>query len=378
MSKKIIHTLLGFAAFLLVALLLGGAWFLMMRPLFAGGQQQPPPESVDMGEVKAEAWERTLPAVGSVAAYQGIRVSAEVEGVVEKIGFEAGSTVKAGDLLVQLDVDVEEAQLRAAEASADLARSNATRAQELFANRTISRAELDAASATLKQAEAQADNLRAVIAKKTIRAPFAGRLGTRDINLGEFVNKGQSIVSLQALDQVYVAFALPQQDLPLLRQGLVVRATSDAYLGEKFEGRLTAVNPDVDVVTRNVRMQATFPNADERLRPGMFVNVEVVLPGTRDVLVIPSTAVLFAPYGDSVFVVQPGEAGPDGRRPLTVDQKIVRTGERRGDFVVVTSGLDAGDRIVTTGAFKLRKGATVVESTTGVQQPSFTPAPPEA
>jgi membrane fusion protein, multidrug efflux system len=378
MFKKLVQAVLGFLAFAAIAAALGGAWFLMMKPLFAGGEQEQPPEHVAIGEVKRAVWEITIPAVGSVTAYQGVVVSAEAEGVVREIAFEAGSDVKAGAVLMQLDIEIQQSQLRAAEASADLARSNATRATELFANRTISRAELDGAQAALKQAEAQVDNVRAIIAKRTVRAPFAGRLGIREINVGQFINTGQHIVSLQSLDPVYIEFSLPQQHLAQLQQDLVVRALSDAFPGETFQGRLTAVNPDIDAATRNVRMQATVPNPAGRLRPGMFVNVEIVLPQKKDVLVIPATAVLYAPYGDTVFLVEEGKPAADGKRPLVVDQKIVRTGERRGDFVVITSGLQAGDRIVTTGAFKLRKGVTVVDSPIGVSAPSLAPTPPEA
>lgn len=378
MLKKLLHVLLGFATLGLIILALGGAWFLMMKPLFASGEQQPPPEAVAIGEVKSEVWESTIPAVGSVTAFQGVVVSSEAEGVVRKIAFEAGTDVQAGAVLMQLDTEVQESQLRAAEAAAALARSNATRSQELFSNNTISRAEFDAARAALLEAEAQVDNVRAVIAKRTVRAPFAGRLGIREINVGQFINTGERIVSLQSLDPVYVEFSLPQQHLSQLQAGLPVRATSDAYPGSSFEGRITAINPEVDPSTRNLRMQATVPNPEGRLRPGMFVNVEVILPAKKEVLIIPSTAVLYAPYGDTVFTVKEGEPAADGRRPLVVDQQIVRTGERRGDFVVVTSGLKAGDRVVTTGAFKLRKGVTVVDSPIGVPEPSLTPTPPEA
>jgi membrane fusion protein (multidrug efflux system) len=378
MSKILFRGFCGFVVFAAVAAGLGGLWYAMMLPLFAGGEQKAPPSFVDIGEVVQMAWERTIPAVGTVAAYQGIAVCAEAEGTVREIAFTAGSRVEAGAVLVRLDTDVEESQLRAAEASARLAKSNAARASELFATRSISQAEFDAAQAALDEAEARADNVRAIIDEKTIRAPFAGRLGIRQINLGQLVARGQPVVSLQALDPVFVEFSLPQQHLARLKQGLAVRVAADAYPGEAFAGTITAIDPEVDAATRNVRIQTTVPNPAERLRPGMFVGAEVILPETAQVLVVPATAVLYAPYGDTVFTVAPGEAGAGGSRPLVADQKIVRIGERRGDFVVVTEGLQAGDRIVTTGAFKLRKGATVVESKAGVPQPSMAPKPPEA
>ena len=358
---------------------LAGLYAMMIRSLIAAGSAQGvPPEAVSVGEVKVENWESTLPAVGTVVAYQGITVGAEAEGVVREISFEAGSVVEAGEVLLQIDADVENAQLRAVEAAADLARANARRANELFQTKTISRAELDGAEAALKQAEAQADNIRAVIAKKTIRAPFSGRLGIRLINLGQFVNKGDPIVSLQSLDPVYVEFSLPQQTLRKLEGDLVVRVTSDAFPEKPFEGRLTAVNPAIDATTRNLRMQATFSNKDSHLVPGMFVNAEVVLPEERAVLVIPQTAVLYAPYGDSVFVAETGEQGPDGTGGLVARQQFVRTGEKRGDFVVVTSGLEAGQKVVTTGVFKLRNGAAIVASDIAVPEAKLSPRPEDS
>jgi membrane fusion protein (multidrug efflux system) len=250
------------------------------------------------------------------------------------------------------------------------------RAEELFATRTISQAELDAARASLEQEQAQVENLQAIVAKKTIRAPFAGRLGIRQVNLGQFLNKGEGVVSLQALDPVFVEFAVPQQNLPLIREGLEVRVTIDAFPERSFLGKLTAINPDIDRSSRSLRMQATLSNPEALLRPGMYANVEVVLPEKRSVLVIPSTAVLYATFGDSVFVVEDGEVLPDGSRPMVVRQQLIRTGETQGDFVVVTTGLKEGQRVVTAGAFKLRNGASVIESTVGVVEPSLNPKLP--
>lgn len=376
MIKKFLVALFGLIVVLVV---LGGVYALMISRLVAASKTQgPPPEAVSVGEVVADQWEITVPSVASVVAYQGIVVSAEAEGVVRKISFAAGAVVKAGDVLVQLDTEVETAQLHAAEAAAALADSNFRRAQELFGSRTISQAELDAADAAVKQAQAQAENLRAVINKKTMRAPFEGRLGIRQINLGQFLNKGAPVVSLQALDPVFVEFSVPQQTLSKVQEGFRVRVTTDVSPGEKFEGKLTAINPEVDPTTRNVRMQATLANPEGKLHPGMFVNAEVILPGKRDVLVIPQTAVLFAPYGDSVFVVQQGEAAPDGKKPLIAHQQFVRVGETRGDYVVVESGLEAGAKIVTAGAFKLRNNAAIVESDIGVPKPEMNPQPADA
>ena len=340
--------------------LLAGIKVLQFQTMFAASAAMTvPPEPVTTAQVQAEAWAPTIDSVGSLAAVQGVNVAAELDGKIVRIAFEPGSTVKEGDLLVQQDTSTEEAQLRSAEASVTLARLGLARAHELIAQSTISQSELDAADAQAKQAVAQADNIRATIAKKTIRAPFAGRLGIRLVNLGQSLKAGDPIVSLQALDPIFANFLLPQQRLADLSRDLVVRVTSDALPpNEVVEGRITAINPDVDSATRNVRVQATLANPRERLHPGMFVNVSVVLPKTDHVLVIPSTAVLYAPYGDSAFVVEEKKNG-DGAAGKVVRQQVVRLGEHRGDFVVVTSGLAAGETVVTTGVFKLRNGAAV-------------------
>lgn len=334
-----------------------------------------PPETVNAVEVREQQWQPRVSSVGSVVAVQGTIVSAEAEGIVREIMFEAGSMVKAGDELVQLDVDVERAQLREAEAAAELARVSFKRMKDLISSRTVSQAELDTADAGLKQAAARVENIRAVIAKKTVRAPFSGRLGIRRISVGQFIDKGSPVVSLQSLDPVYVEFSLPQQRLGEVAEGLKVAVSSDAYPGEPFEGTITAVNPDVDPATRNVRVQATLANADGRLRPGMFVSVEMILARSETVLFIPATAVHHAPFGDSVFVIEEGEAGPDGTKPLVVQQRLVRLGARQGDFVVATEGVEAGERIVSTGVFKLRPGMPVVIDNTLAPNFTLTPKP---
>jgi membrane fusion protein (multidrug efflux system) len=310
--------------------------------------------------VREEAWTPTIESVGSLAAVQGVNVAAELDGKIVHIAFEPGTTVKEGDLLVQQDTSTEEAQLRSAEASVTLAKVSLRRDHELMAQSTISQSELDSAEAQFKQAEAQADDIRAAISKKTIRAPFGGRLGIRLVNLGQSLKSGDPIVSLQALDPIFVDFQLPQQRLAELARNLVVQVTSDALApNEVVEGRITAINPDVDSATRNVRVQATLANPRERLHPGMFVNTAVLLPKADRVLVIPATAVLYAPYGNSVFVVEEKKGENNGAPDKMVRQQLVRLGESRGDFVAVTSGLRAGETVVTTGVFKLRNGIAV-------------------
>ncbi|WP_116472983.1 efflux RND transporter periplasmic adaptor subunit [Zobellella maritima] len=325
----------------------------------AGAQQQMPPEPVNVIAVREASWQPSIAAVGSVVAVQGTLIRTEAEGMVRDIVFKAGARVKTGEPLVRLDVEVEQAQLREAQAAAALTRLSFGRGQQLRKSQSISQGELDTLEANMKQADAQVDFFRALIDKKTLRAPFAGRLGIRQISLGQFLDKGSPVVSLQSLDPVYVEFSLPQQRLGELTEGLQVTASSDAYPGQTFAGRVTAFNPEIDPVTRSVRVQATLANADGRLRPGMFVTVAMLAARLETVLLIPLTAVQHGPYGDTVFVVEEGESEQDGT-PLVVRQQPVRLGARRGDFVVVTEGVAAGEQLVSTGVFKLRPGMVVV------------------
>lgn len=361
---------------LLVAGGLGGIKTLQIRTLMAfAATATEPPESVSSAVVREEKWQGLIAAVGTVTAVQGVTITPEIAGTVREIAFESGVPVAKGDLLVRLDTSSEEAQLRAVEAQVDLARINAVRARELRAASTVSQADLDAAEATLKQYQANADTIRATIEKKTIRAPFAGKLGLRLVNLGEYLDTGKSIVSLQALSPVYAEFSLPQQELARLKSGMQVNLVSDAYPDKKFEGKLTAINPDLDQATRSVRLQATFENREQLLRPGMFARVEVLLPEERNVLVIPATSVLSAPYGDSVYVIQPSTNNAGG---LVVRQQFVRVGAVRGDFITVETGLKAGEKIVSAGQFKLRNGMAVTENNAIVPKASEKPRPADS
>jgi membrane fusion protein (multidrug efflux system) len=318
-----------------------------------------PPETISSAVAHEEKWQDTFSAVGSISAVQGVTITPEIAGTVSKIAFESGAVVAKGDLLVRFDTSTEEAQLKAADAQLEWTRVSAERTRSLRTNNTVSQSELDQAEAAWKQAKANADAIQAVIDKKTIRAPFAGKLGIRQINLGEYVDAGKPIVSLQSMTPVYADFSLPQQDLSQIKTGMTIRVTLDTYTNKQFEGTLTAVNPDLDESTRNVRLQATLDNADQLLRPGMFARIEVVLPTEENVLVIPATAILSAPYGDSVYVIQKGTNSPNS---LVVQQQFIRTGRSRGDFVSVASGLKPGDRVVSSGLFKLRNGAAVSEN----------------
>jgi len=358
MKKRIIFILIGLV--ILIAIL-GGIKAMRIRAMIDQGKKfVPPPETVTSAAVKADSWETSLNAVGTLNAVQGVNLTAELVGKVVKISFDAGTSVKKGDILLRQDTSSEEAQLPGAVAQADLARANCKRADQLYAKGIIARADLDSAVATAEQAEAQADNIRATIAKKTIRAPFSGRLGIRQVNLGQMLREGDPIVTLQSLDPIYVDFSLPQQELSLLRLHLAVRVTTDSFPGESWEGQLTAINPLVDAETRNIKVQATVVNRSGKLRPGMFVNVEVGLPTRRKVLAIPATAIFYAPYGDSVFVIEAQRVGKDGKGGSILRQQFVRLGEKRGDFAAVTSGLKDGETIVSTGVFKLRNGQSVV------------------
>jgi len=354
---------------------LAGVKVLQVRKLIAAAKSlTPPPESVSAVLVREEKWPDTLTAIGSIAAVQGVTITPDIPGTVREIAFESGAQVAQGDLLVRLDTSSEEAQLRAIEAQVELASLNLNRVRALRNDNMIAQSELDTAQAAVKEAEANADTVRAVIAKKTLRAPFAGQLGIRQINLGQYSEAGKPIVSLQALEPVYADFSLPQQELARLKAGMQVRVTTDAYPGRQFEGRLTAINPDLDPSTRSVGLQATFENPDHLLRPGMFARVEVLLPEQQAVLVIPATSVLSAPYGDSVYVIEP-KPETNGTPSLVVRQQFVRTGRARGDFLTVESGLKPGDRIVSSGVFKLRNGVSVMENNELAPKTSETPSP---
>jgi membrane fusion protein, multidrug efflux system len=369
------------AVFIVLVVLgaLAGVKALQFKKLIAEGKSfTTPPESVSSAVAREEKWQGTLTAIGSVAAVQGVTVTPEIAGLVREIAFESGAVVSKGDLLVRLDTSTEEAQLQALEAQEELARLNLERNRSLRSQNMISQAELDTAEATLKQTRGNADAIRATIQKKTIRAPFAGRLGIRLVNLGQYLDTGKPIVSLQSLTPVYTDFSLPQQELARLKPGMKVRLTTDAYPGQQFEGALTAINPDLDQETRSVGLQATFKNPEQLLRPGMFARVEVLLPEERPVLAIPATSVLSAPYGDSVYVIESKPGKDNGKPELVVRQQFIRTGVARGDFVSVASGLKPGERIVSAGIFKLRNGMSVIENNGLAPKNDLAPRPSDS
>lgn len=354
MKKRIILTVIGL---LVVIAVLGGVKALQIGAMIDQGKKYvPPPETVTAAVVKSEVWPTALTAVGTVTAVQGVTVAAEQPGKVVKIAFDAGGSVKKGDLLLQQDTSSEEAQLPGAVAQANLTRSDLKRAEQLLSDKIISQSDYDRSIAAYQQAVATVDSIKAAIAKKTIRAPFSGSLGIRQVNLGQILREGDPVVSLQTMDPVYVDFTIPQQQLAQVRTGLTVKLTGDALGSATLEGRITAISPQVDADTRNVKIQATVSNRGEKLSPGMFVNVSVGLPVRRSVLAVPATAVLYAPYSDSVFVIDPAKDG----KGKTLRQQFVKLGEKRGDFVAVLSGVKEGEALVSTGVFKLRNGQTAV------------------
>ncbi len=356
MLKKLLITLL----ILAVVCIPVGLKVMQIKALTSGPRPTLPPDTVTATPVTSTVWEQSVDAVGSLVAVQGVTISAETPGKIVSIDFTSGSDVKAGDLLLRQDTTVETAELNAAEAAVELAKSNLGRSSDLMKNGTIAKSEMDAAESASKQAIGAADNIRAVINKKTIRAPFAGRLGIRLVNLGQTLKEGDAIVSLQSLDPIYANFSVPQQQLALLKLDMPVRVTSDAEPGVGIQGKITAINPDVDSVTRNVRVQATLANNGDKMHPGMFANVAAVLPETTKVLIIPATAVLYAPYGDSVYVVDDDKDAKAAKGAKVSRQQFVRLGARRGDFVAVVSGLKLGDNVVTSGGFKLRNGGSII------------------
>jgi membrane fusion protein (multidrug efflux system) len=338
-------------------------------------KEQMPPTTVTSAQVKAENWAPILSSVGTVSAVQGAMVAAELGGTVSEIKFQNGATAKKGDVLLKLDASAEEALLRSSEAEAQLAQVDVQRARDLASRKVVSESELDAAESKWRRLTAVVDQMHSNIQKKTIVAPFDGELGIRQVNVGQMINAGQEVVQLQALDLVFIDFALPEQNLAQLSTGLEVHVRTDALPDREFVGKLTAIDSVVDQVTRNVSLQATLENRDRALRPGMFAKVEVMLPMKHSVVVIPATAISYAPYGDSVFVIEKRKDAKSGRESQVLRQQFIRTDETRGDFVTVTNGLKGGELIVSSGVFKLRNGMEVTINNDLAPKPQLAPRP---
>jgi len=375
----IIRILLSVVALVVIG---GGLVFLKMGQFQymgeVGATMQPPPTAITAIDVQQTGWETSINSIGTLEAAQGVMITADIPGRVSRLFFDGGETVSAGDLLLEQETSTETAQLSAAESDLLLAQSNLDRVSRLYRSQVVSRSELDAARSQASAAQAQVDNITASLDKKQITAPFDGRLGLRLADIGQDLSQGVPIVSLQAIDPMRVNFSLPQQALAKVKNGLSVRVTTDAAPGSIFEGEITAINTEIDTGTRTVRTQATLNplagsnSASATLLPGMFARVEVVLPAIKEVLMIPLTAVSFASFGDSVFVIETND-----NDQLSVRQQFVQLGERRGDFVEVTQGLEKGQSVANDGVFKLRNGATV-KVIEGGSEPSLTPQPDNA
>jgi membrane fusion protein, multidrug efflux system len=337
-----------------------------------GASFAPPPSAVTTVVTKRDTWPSTMDVIGTAQAIQGVTVSADLPGTISKINFESGTPVHAGDVLVELDTREERAQLAAAESDRDLAKINYGREQQLVNEGVVPRTEFDNAAAQQKSTEAKVGEIKATIERKTIRAPFSGILGIRQINLGQYLAAGQAIVPLQSVNPIYVNFGVPQQSAPQMRSGGILRVTSDDLPGVEFTGHVSAVDSVVDSSTRNIQVQATLPNPQGKLRPGMFVQVQVRMGASRQVIPLPASAINYAPYGDSVFIVTDLQ-DPKGKTYKGVRQQVVKVEGSRGDQVAVVSGLNPGEEVVTSGVFKLRNGAAV--QVNNQVQPSNNPKP---
>ena len=375
MAKRLILMLVVMAA------ILGGLGFVKFRQVEAGIAQgaafQMPPTAVTTVVAQRETWPSTLTVIGTAAAIQGITVSADLPGTIDKIHFESGQWVQKGDILVELDTRQERAQLANIEAQRDLARINFNRAQELVKAGVISHSEYDNATAQQKATEAQVGDVQAAIARKTIRAPFSGLVGIRQVSLGQYLAAGQAIVALQSVDPIYVNLGVPQQDTSVMTPGHVVRVTNGELPGMAFSGRITALDSVVNEQTRNIQVQVTLANKDNKLRPGMFVQVELPVGQPRQVVPLPASAINYAPYGDSVFIVTEMKDAK-GNTYRGVRQQVVKVEGSRGDQVAVISGINPGDEVVSSGVFRLRNGASVQVNNTVKPGNSASPKPEDS
>jgi membrane fusion protein (multidrug efflux system) len=330
---------------------------MMMKYMFAGGV---PPAVVSAVKAESLPWQPRIRAVGSIRAVRGVDVTTEVPGLVESVHFKSGDTVKAGALLVKLNTDADRAQMQALQAGTELSRIIYERDQKQFEVQAVSQAVVDADAAELKSRRAQLAQQKAMVAKKFIRAPFAGQLGISTVTRGQYLNPAEKVVTLQLLDAVYVDFFLPQQDLSRITTGQTADVTTDTYPGRIFTGKITAINPKVDTDSRNVQVQVAVDNPKHELLPGMFASVEVLAGKPEVYVTVPQTAVTFNPYGETVYVVQEKEKDADGKVVLAAKQVFVTTAETRGNQVSLVQGVKAGDMVVTSGQMKLKNGSVVI------------------
>ncbi len=359
----------------LIAVIIGALGYFKTRQIQAAMKSfsfQPPPEAVTTIVAKQDTWPSTLDVVGTMMAVHGVTVAADLPGTVDTINFDSGRPVQKGEILVVLDTRQEKAQLASMEAQRDLAKINHARLQQLVNEGVISRMDYDKAVADQKASEANVGEIQASIDRKTIRAPFSGVLGIRQVNLGQYLAAGNPIVPLQSVDPIYVNFNVPQQMTSAMKSGQIVHLSSDSLPGLAFTGRINAVDSVVDQGTRNIQVQATVTNPGGKLRPGMYVNVGVGVGASRSVIPLPASAINYAPFGDSVYIVSDVK-GPDGKTFRGVRQQFVKLEGTRGDQVAVVSGINPGEEVVTSGVFKLRNGAAVAVN--NKVQPGNSPAP---
>lgn len=364
-----------FGAIVLVIVIfaaLAGVKALQIKTMIdAGAAMGPFPTSVEVRSATKDVWEQGLNSIGTIMPIKGTTIRSEADGVIREILFDPGTEVAEGTELVVLDQEVQLAQLDTAIAALRLTEKNLERTRKLHARQNVSDDVLDRDIAEHDIAKATVENLKASIAKRTIRAPFTGRLGVRSLSPGDYITSGQPIVSLQSSDKVYVDLSLPQNELGYLSNGLEVRLETDAWPETVFTGELTAINPEIDQATRSVMVQATFDNPEGKLLPGLYVNVTIIRPEKRQVVLTPKSSVMHANYGDSVFVVK---QNPEGEGEV-VEQRIVRLGESKGDFIEVTNGLEGTEEIVSSGGFKLRDGSLITRSSMGTVEPELAPEP---
>jgi membrane fusion protein (multidrug efflux system) len=367
--RQVLRTLILLGAFTLVLAVIKTVQ--IMLAIAEGKRHGPPPEAVTTVIAAKDRWRNTFTTVGSFSANKGATLSTEGSGNVVRIGFESGAKVVEGQILIELDRSVEEANLQGAVARLDLAKQNLTRAQTLRTQSAVSAANFEDAQARAKQAESDVRSIQGAIERKTILAPFTGRAGIRTVNVSQYVTAGTPLVPLYSVDPIHFNFSAPQNVAPALRDSKEqVQIVVDAFPGRVFAGSVTAVNPNVSEVTRSVEVQATIDNQSEDLLPGMFGEVRIELGEFKEVVALPVTSIQYAPYGNSVYVVQPQEeqvgqaveedAANRAPRLAKVRQQIVQLGDRRGDFVAVLKGLKGGEEVVTLGTFKLRPDAMVM------------------
>ncbi|MFZ6752754.1 efflux RND transporter periplasmic adaptor subunit [Undibacterium sp. Dicai25W] len=374
MTKRM-FIMLGCVVLLIAGLAFGK--YLQIKQLIANA---PKPGAQTVSATKAEVleWQPQISAVGTVTAFRGVDISSEVNGLVREVLFKSGQNVKRGDLLIQLNADADVAQLHALEAAAELSATVLKRDQAQLAAEGVSQAQVDADAADLKSKRAQVAQQAAVVAKKSIRAPFNGRLGITTVNPGQYINTGDKLVTLQTIDPVYIDFYVPQKQIGSLKIGQNLKISSDSFTGQEFAGQVSSINPKIDTASRNVQVQATLSNQKQLLLPGMFANVALDVGDKNKFITLPQTAIAYNPYGSTVFVVKDGDKKDDNGNATKVAQQVfVTTGATRGDQVAVLTGLQAGQLVVTSGQLKLKNGTPVVIDNSVQPKNSPNPTPQE-